>query len=420
MSEPAIFVFVRDKTCRFYLDRWAGVFLFRDLIWGPDQLENWAQTTTELADWTNDIGGGVVVDYDEHKMTWYNDNGQLDVPKVADVYDRLLKNAWPDFAVSFADGGLSDLANAAGVEHPDGVEFDDEVYRAETVGEAGIEDNDEQDEDNEDEDDQDLFDLETVLAWVTIISQDGTIQQRTLQQLPDDLLNGDDGVLLELEKLGQTEIPPESIVGGGMWIDVGKGEIRLWGARSVRRDLVRVQEGWQGWDVQWAEGGYPDQCQLDGALGTSMSEVAALARIVPTMLSTKRFDLGMVFGVLGDKLKETAIKATGCLLMLICIPMLVLGFVTERLPAMAVSIGVVFCLAVIVFKYGEHRVRKSFSQSNSKSAGGDTSESRPVPGPLDDGERRAQLNVLLNRCGMASVDQIEPHFPDHNMLTLFD
>jgi len=45
MSEPAIFVFVRDKTCRFYLDRWAGVFLFRDLIWGPDQLENWAQTT---------------------------------------------------------------------------------------------------------------------------------------------------------------------------------------------------------------------------------------------------------------------------------------------------------------------------------------------------------------------------------------
>jgi hypothetical protein len=438
MSEPAIFVFVRDKVRRFYLDRWAGVFLFRDLIWGPTQLEDWARQTTELDDWTDDIDAGVVVDYDLGKMTWYNENGQLDVPKVARVYESLLERAWPGFEIAFADCGLADLATAAGIEDRDEFEFDDETYRPCTVRDAaGLEDSDSQnvghgavgedsdeqdgeDGDGEDgdgeDDDRDLLDLECVLAWVTVIDETGKVQQRKLEQLAEDLLNGDDGVLGQLEQLPPTNVPPESVVGEGMWIDVRRKQVRLWGARTARQVLTQVQDGWQGWDVQWADTGYEGQCQLESASGRLMSEVDALARIVPTMLSTKRFDLSMVFGNLGSQLKKTALTATGCLLIFICIPMFVFGLLAQKLPAVLMSVSMVIVLAVALFRFSEHRFRKSFSLANSKK---DESESRPVPGPLDAIERRAQLDVLLNGCGMASVEEIEPHFPDNNLLNLF-
>ena len=40
---------------------------------------------------------------------------------------------------------------------------------------------------------------------------------------------------------------------------------------------------------------------------------------------------------------------------------------------------------------------------------------QPVAGPMGDQERRAKIDALLQRAGLPSIDQIEPHFDNDFM-----
>jgi hypothetical protein len=69
MSEPAVFVLIRDGQKRYFADRWANAFLFREILWGPDELERWLTDDQEIDDWTDEACGGVVVDYDNRSWS---------------------------------------------------------------------------------------------------------------------------------------------------------------------------------------------------------------------------------------------------------------------------------------------------------------------------------------------------------------
>ena len=78
MSEPAVFVLIRDGQRRYFADRWANAFLFREILWGPDELERWLTESQEIDDWTAEASGGVVVDCDNRKLVWYGDEAMLE------------------------------------------------------------------------------------------------------------------------------------------------------------------------------------------------------------------------------------------------------------------------------------------------------------------------------------------------------
>ena len=136
MSEAAGFVIIRDGRKRYFTDDWSGPFLFRELIWGADDLELWLDAGGEVDQWDDNCDSGVVVNHDARVLTWRADNELLDRPRVERVYGRLLQSAWPGFRIDVAVGGILDLARAAGgpIAHLE-VDY---VARPETVSEAHL------------------------------------------------------------------------------------------------------------------------------------------------------------------------------------------------------------------------------------------------------------------------------------------
>src|ERR1700752_402187 len=115
MSEPAIFCLIRDGHARYFGDRWAYVFLPREILFGPDDFESWVTQLEELDEWSDDCCGGAVADYDLKKLVWHGDVEALRIPRVAALYDRMLQAAWQGFEVTFAQAGLRDPAKAVGM-----------------------------------------------------------------------------------------------------------------------------------------------------------------------------------------------------------------------------------------------------------------------------------------------------------------
>ena len=108
MSEPAVFCLIRDGQSSFYGDRWAGAFLYREILWGPEDFEAWVTQLAELdeEEWEGDGCGAVVADFDRRKLVWLAEADWLQVPSVLDLYEQLLRASWAGFEVSFAVEGM--------------------------------------------------------------------------------------------------------------------------------------------------------------------------------------------------------------------------------------------------------------------------------------------------------------------------
>ena len=57
LTEPAVFVLIRDGRKRYYADRWASVFLFREILWGAQELQRRLTAGEETGEWTDDASG---------------------------------------------------------------------------------------------------------------------------------------------------------------------------------------------------------------------------------------------------------------------------------------------------------------------------------------------------------------------------
>ena len=418
MSEPAIFALIRGGQARFYGDRWAYVFLHREILFGPHDFEAWVSQLEELDEWSDECCGGAVADYDRKRLIWHGEVGALRIPRAAAVYDRLLQAAWPGFEVAFAREGIRDLTRAAGAGEPG--EWDEGIgeYRPESVREAARLDDDEEDEDEgEDEGDEETatFDQEEVRAWVTIVGADGAMRHRHLEQLSADLLDARNEPLQTLRALPAAEVPPEAVVAEGMWIDEANRSIGVWGSRDLQDHLPEIRQAWQGWTVQWAERAYEEQCRVAGPAGVPMSEAEALAKILPTVLSTKRFDMSTMLGALGGGIKKTAVKATGCLLMVLCLPLVVFGLVSGNWRAVLISIAVTCVVVIAAFKLIEHRFKRAILGKFPRQGANGVP---PAAGPLEKSTRRKRIDELLASAGLPRLAEVEPLFPEKSELDL--
>jgi hypothetical protein len=415
VSEPAIFVLIRDGKKSFYMDRWAAVFLHREIFWGPDELEKWVSQRDQVDEWTDDVSGGAVVDFDRRQLVWTGDTGELNIPRAASAYDRMLRAAWPGYDIRFATTGVRELAEAAGFPYAD--EYDSQLQnRPETVrNAAGLYDDGERDEtDEEDEDDQETGDSyhdEASRAWSTLVDVTGVVRHRQIESLSQDLLTAVPAVIDAAITLKAAEIPPEKVVSEGMWIDQKKREIGLWGSAQTHYVLPTAQNSWSGWSVKWADNGYSDQCRISGPSGVPMSDIEALAQFLPTILSTKRLDLQNIIGAMGGHLKKTAMKLTGCLLAVICSPVLLFGLLSGNWKAALITIAVVTAVVIFIFKMIEFRLKRSVSRTLPSRGHDPDDDLIPVAGPLDEKERRRRVDELLAATGFPPLAKVEPSFP---------
>lgn len=422
MSEPALLALIRGDHTRVYGNRWAAVFLHRELMWGPDDFEAWVgqQPELELEDWeTGDAGA--VADYDRKKLVWCGSPEALRIPRLSALYGRLLQAAWPGFEVVRSTVGCSDLSQCLGLaatgepykpHRPESI-----AEAARTADEVAAIADEEEAEDSGDRSADEPFGEDEIRAWVTILGADGTIRHRHLERLSADLLRGDADALSALAQLRPAAVPPEAVVAEGLWIDETKKTLGVWGDRALEQiELPEIREQWSGWSVTWADGGYAEQCRACGLMGIPLSDAEALAKILPMILSTKQFDVSTVMGALGAGLKRTAMKATGCLLFVICLPLVVFGLVSGNWKAVGISIGITCLVVIALFKMVEYRFKRSFR--NKVSGAEADGKSPPAAGPLDASLRRQRLDALLARSHLPKLSEVEPLFPRESELDL--
>ncbi|TWU04018.1 hypothetical protein [Neorhodopirellula pilleata] len=443
MSEPASFVIIRDGERRTYFDSWAHVFMYRNLVWGPEELDRWLRQESpdqesEDEHWSDDVCGGVVVDFDQRRLVWDGDDQSLEVPRVANVLRQLMAVSWPGYEIRYAARGVQDLVIAAGetkLAHALTVEDSDLLAdllddRPETVlhasgryedddeeDENGDEDEEEEEYDDGDDDDVAFFGNDELRAWITLINERGAVRHRHLSEISQDLFGGGKQSIEGLLKLDSAEVPAEKVVREGIWFDFGKRKIGVWGGPKLHTLLPMLQRNWKGWEVAWATGGYADQCAASGPSGIPMSDAEALASLTPKILSTKRFDLSTIFGAVGSSIKRTAIKATGCLAMLLSAPVVLFGLIAGQLKAALITIAIVCVGLTIAFKVIERRFKKKFTDGpigemtdRDKQRGGRAT----VAGPLDENERSKKLDQLLAAAGLPPLAVIANHVDPDN------
>lgn len=418
MSEPALFIFQREGQHRLFYDSWAGVLVFRELVWGPEALENWATQSEEVEEWDDAVAGAVFVNLDDRQLLWHGSSGLLEIPAVARAHRALLEATWLDFHIERIDQ-IHELGKRLGLE-PQAYDDDDAPYRCETVLiAAGLEhlesDDDEVDEDERpselvkvDEDGEPIqavgFDEWEHRAWLSVIDPRGNTSHWQLQEVPGDLLRQSSGAIEQLRLFESSDVPAEKCVMEGLWVNFEKHEMGMWGRKALEEWLELAQQSWPDFRVQWhGDDGYRRQCESTGSSGMPMTSDAAIAVLTPMILSTERFSLRAVFDALGQRLKGTAIQATGCLTIILCIPFLVIGWMRNDWRLAVTAVATVVALTVIAFKFMEYRMKRWFSFAEAPDSDGP-----PVAGPLDKDQRREEFDQILRRAGFGSLAEIEP------------
>lgn len=435
MSEFAVFIIIRDGERKFYADRWADTHVYREIVWGPEDLENWLEEGPLEEECYDDSSSGVIVDHDRRVLSWTpRFEGPLELPRVAAAFRKLLVTAWPGFEVREIAQGMASLEAAAeGVDVMPGPsaepgliagDGDEEIWgdRCDTVRmAAGIDEEQNETELDDyrfDEDDADggsvHWDEGDRGCWVTVIDQDGVVQHRHVAEISQDVIRGAERVLDEYLSLPARELPPEIHLKEGIWFDTRKRVLGYWGNPFGQQALQHFQAGWRGWTVNWhADGGYESQCAASGPSGIPLSAPESIGQLAPVLLSTKRFDFQTIAGAIGGQLKTTAIKATGCLYVVLCLPILLFGLVSGDMRSVGTTILVMAGIIVVMFKIIETRVRRKFKEGPAAVLDRDedrTNRKSPTTGPQDDRQRRNRLDELLMDAGLPRLADAEPHF----------
>ncbi len=416
MSEPAVYTVIRDGKKRFFVnDWWSTGALRRELIWGPDDFEAWVEQFEQVEEWNYSCAGSALVDYDKNTLMWCCNVTSLKAPRIWRTYSNLLSSAWPNFTVKYTENNNEDMADYLGLPHQtiemdsddeeSDVEYDRRFFK---INEARL-------DDPEDEEDQAEEDDDSLRAWVTLIDEDGSTRQRQLRELSLDLLKGEAAALDALAKLPPAEIPREAWVSEGLILNPSKKTARMWGSNELLGRMKEYGKLWNGWRLKWTHRGYAEQCATSGTQGLPMSDIDVLAKILPLVLSTAQVNANMILGSLGGGVKKLAKKATGCLVFLLCIPLVLFGAFSGNWTAVLYSMGATAGVIVGLYLYVARKVRKAVTD---KMPNTDDEPEFVVAGPLEAEARKARIDQLLVKANLPRLHEVEPHLPETTGLEL--
>jgi hypothetical protein len=251
---------------------------------------------------------------------------------------------------------------------------------------------------------------------VSIVAANGKTRQIEVEQLPLNVIKGKPEALKALTVLKPATIPPENVVSEGLYINLPAQTVGFWGSPELFALMKKHAAAWNGWKLTWLKRGYAGQCELAQAPGTAMHTAEAVARVVPLILSTQQFDTEVMLNAIGGGLKSFANKAVGCLLIVLCLPLVVFGIVSGNWKYVFIAMGVTALLVLgayrlLVLRF-KRAVKKGLSQAEQPSA-------KPlVAGPQDEASRRKRIDELLKRAGLPRLAEAEPLFSKKSGLDL--
>ncbi|TWT49154.1 hypothetical protein Pla22_43460 [Rubripirellula amarantea] len=419
MSHASLNVLIQDGHTECYYDTVIVPITNRELLWGPDAFAAWARrgiAEEGAVGEDGDFDSAIVVDFDRKNVTWLDNPDSISIPRVQRLYERLLQTSWPGYEFRYASGGQNDIWSAVGENengHVVAIYEDEEVDgRWSSIAEVIT------NYDSESEVEAiDAYDYDEERAWVSVFDDGGVVDHRWIDQISMDLICNDADAIDVLMSLPPADVPEECVVTEGMWVDSMRGEVGIWGGHSLRQQIEKTQSHWEDYKVIWAENGYEDHCAASGPMGVPMTDAQALARIMPSLLSTKRIDPAAVFDAIGGKLKRTAMQATGCLLMVLCAPIVLFGAVSGNWQAVGITIAMVVIATILLFKLIERKVAAKFSTDGLFNQ--PESDQPPAAGPLDDKQRRAAMEKILSAAGLPSLSEIDRYVrPEDDPMSL--
>jgi hypothetical protein len=147
---------------------------------------------------------------------------------------------------------------------------------------------------------------------------------------------------------------------------------------------------------------------VSGPSGLPLSEAESLGRVVPTILSIGKLDASLVVEKIGGEVKRTAVRLTGCFVLVICSPVILFSLISGNWKAGGITIAIVVILTTILFKLAEAKIRRRVNGLRTKLTGDRVvSKKSSSAGPLDSNTRREVLNQTLIRAGLPPLSKIE-------------
>lgn len=403
---------IRDGQTTLYREPGGSASFHCNLIWGPRELQTWLDDRGPVEEFDDDSAAGVVVDFDAQAVLWYAECEPREFPRTAELVDKLIRTAWPEFEIIYADG-MSDLQIAAGRSRTavgsDAtslrlIEEDGLIDRCETV-----EDVTEGDIDFAPEDDDECY------AWITILCEDQTLNHRLIGEIPLDVIRNEHAPIDRLLALPAYDVPAERNVLEALVVDVPGRIVRIWGGRNIGAVARGMLPHWTGWTIELIESdGYRQQCRFSGPPGQPLRDVDALGEVIPELLMDRRLDPAEVIGDLGKAAQGCLARIVALLTVLVCFPFFVFAIVSGNWKTGAIAIGVIVLVVVVLFQWMSHRVRRGFRTRLAEpwNAQAATGPPQTYVGPADRQDRRSRLDALLRRAGLPSLDECELHLDE--------
>lgn len=384
MAEPAIYIFMRDGEMEAYRDPWGGLFLFRELCWGPRDFYHWARQLERANRTEHDVDAGALVDFDKQTLSWHASYDAFLLPRCAEMHAQIVGEAWPDFQIDFFTSpewrSLSGGNDRTSPDTQEQVVLKDVLLDAETRRMMKVS--------------NPMDETRTYVAWISIEGQDQTSQHLLTWKITDDLIRPNPRTLAIVKQSVKSEPPPEWLVHEGVTISLSRRVMTFWGSRELKHH-VEQNKGVTDWHFDWDDRGYAGQCERNHIEPKPMNQEALLARFLPFILASQRFDEVGYYLAMRQRMGRRINQMFFGLSVFLGIPLAGLGLTTDQwTPLVVLSLGLLFgwLLARRLYRKRTPELQTTSELENA---------SPTAAGPREFIERRARLSELLEKIGLA-------------------
>ncbi len=391
MAEPALYILTRDGQTERFHDPWGGVFLFRELVWGPESFEHWARQLTPANTSQGLYHAGAIVDFDSKSLQWHADYDVFRSDRRQAAHDQLLKHAWAGYEIKTLSEAswhvAAGIANDEAGNSVTPIPIDDAILAPEEISAVAL--------------NQPTTSVETPLSWISLQEASGSSRHFLAWQITNDILTGDSVALEKLTSLPASIAPTEQQVGEGVTIDRVERSITAWGGRSLSDRVKQLSTANSLWTLTWDNVGYEGHCRRVGEEVVSMSDAEMVASFLPYLLCARRFDVESYLEAMRSRILGRLRRIASFMALFLGIPLVGLG-IASGTWAPAIILG--FCLA-LAWPLAQRQARRWIRHQQGQARQLDASA--VSAGPTQLAERRSVLGRLLEQSDLPWNAEVE-------------
>ena len=117
VGHRANYLLLRDSGYELFFSHWGANRVGHDLFWGPLHAEEFVRRQTSTEHWLDDVWceGGACLDFRSRELLWFAEEDAKYDPYVRAVWQHLMGAMWEGWTIRWAERGIVELAERAGV-----------------------------------------------------------------------------------------------------------------------------------------------------------------------------------------------------------------------------------------------------------------------------------------------------------------